>query len=244
MRFRVTAVAGVTLACLLAAGGSAPGPASAASAKRGPVHVARPGFTCSAGKPYQDEVWASATLDAEGRQLKAEWSWRPPLGAPEPHFLASSSVEGADLLRAGEGLITISWYRPGDRKPEKRLEIAAAPDGRFHNLPPFAGRYERERSSMLQASWPEFIAFARGAPSLWAVARGRDGAIRERAALDPAVFTGAFDRIGAAVEKLAQDVAHFRERCEPTDDVDPPEPDIMVMEGGGPRAPAQDSLGR
>lgn len=217
---------------LTAAAAAIPGAVSPAPAKRAEVRLPRPGFTCGIEEHYESEAWASATLDAGGRQVRAGWLWGSPRGMPGPHFTAESEIRGPAILRPGDGLATAAWYRPADRRVKTRLELTVSPDGASSGPPAFKGDYDRGDRATLRASWADLLAFARRASRLTAVARGRGGGIRERIEIDPATLTNGAARIESVLRQLADKVAHFRERCDPAD-IDPD--GIVVTDRRGAR---------
>ena len=139
------------------------------------------------------------------------------------------SVQGPAPLRVEDGYAWVHWMRVAPahgRPPRLRLELTTAPDGRMNgSYAPFAGVYQREAEYSLSASWSDLLAFARGAEHLSLVLRDPRGRIVESAPVDPRVFVRGATEIDAALLQIQEISSDYRNRCRPTEDV---EPDIVV----------------
>jgi hypothetical protein len=189
------------------------------------AHVARQGFECTVGRGYEDEAWGSATVDTAGQVVRANWEWRVSVPGAEGWLRvgAIGFVEGARPIRAEDGSATVSWAngRSGDRPPLLRLEVTSVGEGRAWPEAPFAGAYERSGDHLYSSNWADFSSFARGAAQLFVLLRDREGHIVARAKFDPAVIVRGTEQVGELLGTLRDKIAHFREQCAPTDDVDP-----------------------
>lgn len=189
-------------------------------------HVAKPGYACDVGVAFEDGAWAHATLDAEGRQLSARWDWKAQSAEPFLRFWAANSVEGPRPLRVGDGYALVQWGVPvpyRQRPSLWRLELRVDPESRYWSGSGFVGDYARTGDYRLMASWPDLLAFARGAPRLWVVLRDGRAAIAKRAEVDPGIFARGEAEIARTLEALARKAADFRQSCQPVDDIEPNE---------------------
>jgi len=188
----------------------------------GPVrsaHVPEPGYVCNVGTAFEWGAWASATLDAEGRQRSARWDWKGDSGAPLLRFWGAGSVEGPAPLSAADGYGSVQWAVPfkGNHPPRLRLELRSAPESRYWFGSGFVGSYERTGDHGLMAGWGDLTAFARGSPRLVAIVRDMRGQAVQRAEFDSAIFARGEAAVAAALAEMAAMTADFRHRCAPAD---------------------------
>ena len=188
------------------------------------AHVAQPGYICDEDPASGKGAWARATLDRSGRQVAANWDWKGESGERLLRFSASASIKGAAPLNGKDAYATVQWGVPfpGRRRPPRlRLELRSDPESRYSFGAGFVSEYERTGDYLLMTSWPDLTAFARGAPRLTVILRDERARIVKRADIDPGILARGQAEIAATLDRLAAMVADFRQRCTPTDDIDP-----------------------
>ena len=197
---------------------------SACASLEPPAHVARPGYRCSVGSGYERGGWANVTLDANGRQVDADWEWRGETENPGLWVIVRNTIHGDNPLRPTDGHAIVSWARPlpgSGRALELRMELTSDPATTYWYDAPFADSFARLMQHSVMTRWADLAAFARGASSLTVVMRDRRGTIVDRAEIDPALFARAAAEIGEALATLRTLSADFRNRCQMVDDVSP-----------------------
>lgn len=186
-------------------------------------HVARPGYICTIRESFLDGVWASATLDEDGSQIRASWGWRGRKFASATEIRVESEVAGTESLRADVGRAAISTKalkRSGRNKPH-RLELSTDPNAPFLRSGQFAGGFARIEGFRLQTNWADLLAFSRGASRLTLIARDNDGNITDRVDLAPSIIANGVHEVQPVLDQLAKLTSDFRNRCEHVHDVAP-----------------------
>jgi hypothetical protein len=186
-------------------------------------HVARPGYNCDIGKRFENGVWANATLDSDGRQLKSEWEWRQSLGRSLLRLSVTHRADGPTPPTPDNAYASIRWATPKyENGPKLRLELTTDPRNRYwwaHGLATEYARGGGDRS--LTIVWSDLVALSRGASSLNAVLRALDGTVMDDAPIDPTVISAGVKEIDETLRSLAEAKRDYRGRCQRVDDVDP-----------------------
>jgi len=194
---------------------------SVASTRHG-RHVAQPGFYCEVGRRFETGAWASATLDSNGQQLKAEWDWRQSLSTPLLRVSAVGSVKGPNPPNPYDAYTSVSWAQPGKRKsPKLRLELTTAPDSRYWWARGFTTDFTSDLDRSLVMVWSDLIALSRGASSLDVVLRAPNGRVAKKASVDPMLIASGERQVSEALHSLADLTRDYTRRCQRVDDVDP-----------------------
>jgi hypothetical protein len=186
-------------------------------------YVAQPGSICAAGNQFEDGARATATLDLEGRQLKAEWQWRLWLGALPLKWSAVSTVEGSTPPSQEDAFALLDWRTPPFlAKSKVRLELTTNPHRKYWSGSGFVTGYSPGgEGRTLTLAWPDLIALSRGAEALHVALRRPDGTLAYEASVDPKTFVTAANEVDAILVDLTEATKDFRKRCQRVDDVDP-----------------------
>lgn len=182
-------------------------------------HVPRPGYVCTVGT-FGEGVSARATLDESGRQVEASWEWRAPLGDPVRWVSAIEIAMDAAPLTGGRALGTISWVTLARKPAPGRMVLSSGADVQRGGFTTFASPVNRDFQRTISASWPDLVAFARGAPALTLTLRDRGDAVVASTAVDARVILDGDAAVRRALGELDAKKADFRRRCEKMADTD------------------------
>jgi hypothetical protein len=187
------------------------------------AHVERAGYICTVGRSFVGGVWAGATLDDKGNQVRANWGLRNRGFAAPVELIVTSEVTGDSALRTDAGLAVISTRAPqwGRRNKRHRLELTADQNPRFLQHGVFAGGFTRIEELRLHTNWADLLAFSRGASRLILIVRNEEGAISDSVELSPSLITSAENEVGPVLSRLSALTKDYRDRCEYVEDIDP-----------------------
>lgn len=196
-----------------------------AFAARRPVHIAVPGYQCTAGKIHGDESWGTLELDTSGQKRRISVNWRTPYTsafAPRLSMIfIGSGTANADPRRAALAISLADKASIAARKPRKRrLELTTDPGG--HGWPPraFAGTLARASDVNLLVSWPDAVALARGSERLFVVMRDKEGAIVTSVEITSADILRGQQQFEHRLGELASMQANYKSHCRFIDDLE------------------------
>lgn len=195
------------------------------AAGRKSQYVPVPGYVCTVGRAFEDEVWIMRRLDEKGVQHDAHMDWKLRGGDIwQPGVNAIWSTDGDRPLEIDDGAVFLQWsprLPPKSRAPRKltielstRARAQPWPRALMTSTPGYPSQ-----TTMLMTSWSDMRAYARGADRLFVILRDRRGQIFQQAALAPSAFADAEAKIAAAVARMERMSASFRSECSHENDI-------------------------
>ncbi|WP_447723978.1 hypothetical protein [Sphingomonas koreensis] len=162
----------------------------------------------------QDEFTAAASLDEHGRQLDARWHWYT-RGAVLS-FGHEGNARGELKPRERDGSFMIGWQRTaplGTPSQTFHLNLTSDPEwGGWFPEVPFASVTQGDGAS-LRVSWPDTLAFARGADKLFIVVRDGKGQILDKHDFPRDILARTSAAVTAGLEKLEAKKSEYRTQC-------------------------------
>jgi hypothetical protein len=168
-------------------------------------------------------VTATAALDLDGRQVKAEWQWRLWIEALPFRWTAMGNVVGPTPPSQEDGLAMMSWgLPPFAAKSKLRVELTTNPHRRYWWGSGFATDYLRGGDTRgLNLAWSDLVAMSRGASSLHVALRKPDGTLVYEVGVDPKTFVQAASEVQTVLGYLTNAKNDYKNRCQKVDDIDP-----------------------
>jgi hypothetical protein len=186
------------------------------------AHVPTPGWECTIGQMGQSEFTATAILDQQGRQLRADWRWYT-MGK-----VLSFGLEGSVLddqqPREQDSVFDVHWRRPapsGTPSETFRLIMTSDPDaGVLYNGLPLSGVATGD-GAVLRANWLDTQALARGAEKLLIVVRDVKGQAVDRHDFPREILARGTAAVTAGLENLEAKKSGYRTQCDYIEDLAP-----------------------
>jgi hypothetical protein len=196
-----------------------------ATAKQKP-YVPTPGYLCTVGKAFNDEVWLTRRIDERGVQHDAHMDWKPRLGDIwQPRVIGLWGSINDRPLDIDSGSLFIEWGIKEDIFPRRSsplklsIELATRVRSQLWPRTPFHQPWRRNGSRTIETNWTDLRAYSKGADQLFVVLRDRRGKVFRQAELSPSVFAAGEKAIIEAMARMAAMSADYQKQCEHVTDI-------------------------